>query len=285
MRTAFALLLLSALTASATAQSSDSVTVNSAGQILIDPATGQQRVVPPLLQPWQNETVRLRPPGKHRPRAVQETTPGTAATPPPAAVASAPAVRKPQPVRRVAVVAPPKPATPQQPAPQTPAPGGADDFSGLLSRSQTNVLSNQTASTPPPAPHRTVTAPAPKPPTRTASIERPNPAATAGKRRDMITFARGATDPSSGAIAAVRALAGTLNAALTDSASRIQLLAYAGQKGEKSSDTRRLSLRRAIVVRQLLIDDGVPAERIDVFALGGVEDNGPLDRVDVYVKS
>jgi hypothetical protein len=34
----------------------------------------------------------------------------------------------------------------------------------------------------------------------------------------------------------------------------------------------------------LLIDDGVPSERIDVRAMGGAID-GALDRVDVFVRS
>ena len=85
-------------------------------------------------------------------------------------------------------------------------------------------------------------------------------------------------------MSSVRTLAGSLANTLGDGSARVQLMAYAGQRGEKSSDTRRLSLKRALVVRQLLIDDGVPAERIDVFALGGVDDSGPLDRVDVLVK-
>jgi len=80
-------------------------------------------------------------------------------------------------------------------------------------------------------------------------------------------------------------LAGTLSAVIGDGSSRVQLMAYAGQRGEKSSDTRRMSLKRALVIRQLLIDDGVPSERIDVFALGGADDDGALDRVDVFVKS
>ena len=65
----------------------------------------------------------------------------------------------------------------------------------------------------------------------------------------------------------------------------MQLLAFGGPPGEKSSNTRRLSLKRALVVRQILIDDGVPSERIDVRALGGTDDDGPPDRVDVFLKS
>jgi len=60
--------------------------------------------------------------------------------------------------------------------------------------------------------------------------------------------------------------------------------AYGGTLGDKSSDARRLSLRRALTVRQLLIDNGVPSDRIDVRALGGAEQGMP-DRVDVFVKA
>jgi outer membrane protein OmpA-like peptidoglycan-associated protein len=298
MRIAPALMLFAALTASAAAQSTDSVTVNPVGgQVLIDPGTGQPRVLPPLLEPWQGEPVRLHPPRAHRARTT--SAPETTATPPPVAsispppmasepspVAAPPVVHKPKPAARVAVAPAPKPQAAPKPAPQQaarqPAPSITPDaIDSFITRSQTNVLSSASA-----APRPSEPAPKPaKPATRTASIERANPTATAGKRRDVITFAAGATDPSTTAVAAVRSLAGSLNAALNDSGSRVQLLAYAGAKGEKSSDTRRLSLKRALVVRQLLIDDGVPSERIDVFALGGVEDSGPLDRVDVYVKS
>ena len=83
----------------------------------------------------------------------------------------------------------------------------------------------------------------------------------------------------------VKLLAGNLNAALEAGAARIQIEAYGGAPGDKSSDARRLSLKRALAVRQLLIDDGVPSSRIDVRAMGGVDDKGPVDRVDVFVRA
>jgi hypothetical protein len=43
-------------------------------------------------------------------------------------------------------------------------------------------------------------------------------------------------------------------------------------------------LKRALAIRQALIDDGVEPGRIDVRAMGGA-DTGPSDRVDVYVKA
>ena len=101
----------------------------------------------------------------------------------------------------------------------------------------------------------------------------------------MILFAVGAADPAASALDAIKLLAGDLNSAMTKTSSRVQLIAYGGVGGDKSSDARRLSLKRALAIRQVLIDDGVPSERIDVRAMGGVDDGGPLDRVDVYVKA
>jgi outer membrane protein OmpA-like peptidoglycan-associated protein len=122
------------------------------------------------------------------------------------------------------------------------------------------------------------------PPARTLPPAR-NPEADSGSKRGAILFAPSATDPSSSALQSAKSLAGDLNAMLAGGAARVQLLAFGGQRGDKSSDTRRLSLKRALVVRQILIDNGVPSERIDVRAMGGTEDDGPLDRVDVFLKS
>jgi outer membrane protein OmpA-like peptidoglycan-associated protein len=295
MRTVPALTLLVAITSlsSAWAQS-DAVTVNpqagyGGGRVLYDPGTGQQRILPPLLQPWQNEPIRLRPPGSKRRAASAPKAPV-----PSDSVASVPETTAPvtRPRKRTAT-AEPRPSAPP-PTQQSAPTSGFSDFTDLISRTPTP---------PPPPPKKAVVAPPPKKapvmmetprivppvekPVQRASIEPPKPARThvsQGTPKDSISFAPNASDPSTSAVSAVRALAGTLNTALGDGNARVQLMAYAGQRGEKSSDTRRLSLKRALVVRQLLIDDGVPSERIDVFALGGAED-GPLDRVDVFVKS
>jgi outer membrane protein OmpA-like peptidoglycan-associated protein len=285
MRTIATLLLISTVAAPAVAQSSDSVTVNPAGaQVLIDPGTGQQRVVPELMQPWQVEPVQLQVPRKHRSRPAQTDAQMSSVpeTPPPAPVAH---TRHPARVASAPAQQQPAPSSTQQPTSSM----SLDEMGALVTQSRhAEPFPSPTASAPPP--RRVPVEPPPKPavakpPERVASIGRPNPKSLAGTRRDTITFAAGATDPSTTAVSDVRNLAGSLNAALSDSASRVQIMAYGGARGEKSSDTRRLSLKRALVIRQLLIDDGVPSERIDVFALGGVEDDGPLDRVDVYVKS
>jgi outer membrane protein OmpA-like peptidoglycan-associated protein len=112
----------------------------------------------------------------------------------------------------------------------------------------------------------------------------PPPAMAAGmKRQSSIPFAPGESSPAVADVAAVHGLAASLNAALNSGAAKVQLDAFGGPRGDKSSDSHRLSLKRALVIRELLIEDGVPAEKIDVRALGGVDDSGPADRVDIYV--
>jgi len=127
------------------------------------------------------------------------------------------------------------------------------------------------------------------PPTRTASATppvrtTPTPAAAAGlKRQTMIPFAAGATSLAPANVNAIHGLATALNAAVASGNARIHLDAFGGPRGDKSSDSRRLSLKRALIVRELLIEDGVPSEKIDVRALGGADDGGAPDRVDVLV--
>ena len=62
---------------------------------------------------------------------------------------------------------------------------------------------------------------------------------------------------------------------MTTPNARVELQAFGGNKGDKGSDARRLSLKRALAIRQVLIDDGVSPDRIDVRAMGGVDDTGP----------
>jgi outer membrane protein OmpA-like peptidoglycan-associated protein len=181
-------------------------------------------------------------------------------------------VQTPKPVAQA-----PKPAA----APKTSISGFGDVDLITGTGQQTQQAAPKSAiAAPPPKP----AAAAPKPAVKTASIEKPKVRTPTGNRKDSITFTAGASEPSGSAVASVRSLATSLSGAIGESG-RVQLMAYAGAKGEKTSDTRRLSLKRALVVRQLLIDDGIPSERIDVFALGGADDDGALDRVDVFVKS
>ncbi|MGC9952873.1 MAG: OmpA family protein [Rhizomicrobium sp.] len=219
-------------------------------QVLLYPGGQYMRVLPPLLQPGEpSGPIHLHMPARHRFARARS------------AIAAAPQAEA--------------PVTP-------PAPRAAtySDFGNVAVAQPKNPAPAPARSEPKPPPQRV--ARVEPPPTRTATR---NPETYGGAKRNVILFAPNASDPSVSALQTVKSLAGSVSAALTDGTSRVQLMAYGGQRGDKSSDTRRLSLKRALIVRQVLIDEGVPAERIDVRAMGGTDDDGPLDRVDVFLKS
>jgi outer membrane protein OmpA-like peptidoglycan-associated protein len=119
----------------------------------------------------------------------------------------------------------------------------------------------------------------------TTIVSAPSDSAKSGMtRRSEILFPRGDPDVSASTVDKMRSVAADLNTLLGAGAQRVQLDAYGGAPGDKSSDARRLSLKRALGIRQLLIEDGIPSEKIDVRALGGIDDNGAPDRVDVLVR-
>lgn len=68
-----------------------------------------------------------------------------------------------------------------------------------------------------------------------------------------------------------------------DRAIRLKLLAYAGAADQTASQSRRLSLSRALAVRSYLIDKGVRSVQFEVQAKGRKLEGGPPDRVDVIV--
>jgi outer membrane protein OmpA-like peptidoglycan-associated protein len=271
--------LIFALVAVAPAMAQDDSVIvggTGSGRTLIDPATGEPRYVPDLLQPWQNDAIKLRPLGTHRAKKAAPVASAPVLSEPTAAVTPPPKKK------RIAAAPPPETPKPVQPAAKSPVRGFAD----IDLITGTGTQAPQAAA---PAPKVVAAKPAPAvapvaKPAKTASLEKLRTRTSTGSRKDSITFASGASDPSGTAVSAIRSIAGSLSSAMGDNG-RIQLMAYAGGRGEKTSDTRRLSLKRALVIRQLLIDDGVPSERIDVFAMGGVDDDGPLDRVDVFLKS
>jgi len=222
------------------------------GGVLLYPGGEYSRTMPSLLYPGERGgPIRLHMPAPRR--AVAR------AAPRPEVAQAAPKPKpepptKSEPPRRVASAQPPPSRAPMS----GPTPFNAPDFS--------NVFGNA-----PPVPK---TAPA---------------GPTTGKenltKRSVILFAKDAPDPAAQALGALKFLAGDLNAAMSSPNARIELQAFGGAKGDKGSDARRLSLKRALSIRQVLIDDGVAADRIDVRAMGGVDDTGPTDRVDVYVKA
>jgi outer membrane protein OmpA-like peptidoglycan-associated protein len=96
-----------------------------------------------------------------------------------------------------------------------------------------------------------------------------------------VTFGSGRTDLNAATVAAVRGLAHT---AAGDS--NVNVTAYAAGTPDDPSSARRLSLSRALAVRAVLIEEGIPSVRIYVKALGAASPSiaeGPADRVDVAV--
>ncbi|HWC62552.1 MAG TPA: OmpA family protein [Rhizomicrobium sp.] len=303
------LLGLSALIASGPAWAGlpdgDEVSVNplpaSGGNTLLYPGGQYMRVVKPLLQPGESARdagpIRLHMPVHGAAGRAASAAPSPAKTAPPKrATAAAPPRR--------AVAAAPKPAASKpaasKPAPTkqtaSAAPSSGDSYTpsygifaappgaGLTTEPSLGEPKNESAPPKPQTAPRQQTAKAePPPPARPLMAqEPPTPGLT---KRSVILFSAGASDPAKKALDSIKFLAGDLNAAMVNQGSRVQLLAYGGEKGDKGSDARRLSLKRALAIRQVLIDDGVPSERIDVRAMGGADDGGPADRVDVFVKT
>jgi len=66
-----------------------------------------------------------------------------------------------------------------------------------------------------------------------------------------------------------------------NSQTRVLLRAFGGNAGDNSHEAHRVALRRGLAVRKYLMARGVPSICIDVNAMGGATDGGPLDRVDV----
>jgi len=255
----------------ATAQIRQDVTVNpnaTGTKVLLYPGGKYGRVQRALLQPGEpdpNAPIVLHMPRKHVVHRVaakpKPKTVAVAAAPPQQTVPLS-EIPKESAARLVmdeaAKPAPPAPAKPvakQAPPPKKPPPpADTDSATGFLSGDQ-----------PPAAP------------SRVASIE-----PGAAQARSSILFAPGAEEPPQSALETVRGLAPGLSTALWSGTAHVQLDAYGGAHGDKGSDARRLSLKRALIIRQLLIDDGIPSERIVVRALGGAS-SGALDRVDVFV--
>jgi outer membrane protein OmpA-like peptidoglycan-associated protein len=277
----------------------EDVTVNpsaSGSQILLYPGGKYGRVVHPLLQPgepYPNAPIHLHMPIHHTYRHLAR------AKSPRTKIETA-AFERPKPVRT-------------QPQSQD-----AMSFSELPSESASTLVApsrpalqkkpdappRRVAAVPPVKPQKTVSVPAAKPeepmsflsgsttsappaPSKSARVASVEPAPSSTRelsRHNSIAFAPGAEEPAPAVLDTVKAMAGDLNNALSNGSVRIQLEAYGGKQGDKSSDARRLSLKRALIIRQLLIDDGVPSERIDVRAMGGASD-GALDRVDIFVRA
>jgi outer membrane protein OmpA-like peptidoglycan-associated protein len=295
------LFLATPLSAMAQSYPDDSVTANiggaSGGGYVLYPGGQSGRYVGGLLQPGEKPgtIIHLHMPTHHRvttavvrkPRAPKVATAASAPAAPvyqggPSAMPEDSAGRLVS-DGGVAAAAPPpppaaKPVKPRRVA-STPPPAATAPAPAPADTSGTVPFSFDPSAAPAPAPTRT--ARATPPPAATG----PSPATQAGlKRQTVISFAAGDTSPAASDVNVIHGLAASLNSALSSGSAKVELEAYGGPRGDKSSDSRRLSLKRALVVRELLIEDGIPSEKIDVRAMGGA-DSGALDRVDVFLRA
>jgi outer membrane protein OmpA-like peptidoglycan-associated protein len=184
-------------------------------------------------------------------------------------------------------VVPPPPAAPvAAPVPATPAPAPAP---------ATPVAAPAPAAPPPPvapaaAPAPATPAPAPVQEARAEPASPPaaKPAATAPvviRKGDTLSvlFAPDSAALPDGAKPDLSNLVKRLDA---DPSLNLQLMAYAQGSELEVSKARRLSLSRALDVREFLMGQGVRSTRIDVRALGNkLEGGGPADRVDAVLVS
>ncbi len=99
-------------------------------------------------------------------------------------------------------------------------------------------------------------------------------------RSYRLAFASGRSKLDGASTALLDEIAG---GAKTDRSIRLKLLAYADAAGQTASQSRRLSLARALAVRAYLIDGGVRSVQFEVHANGKELEGGPPDRVDVIV--
>jgi outer membrane protein OmpA-like peptidoglycan-associated protein len=123
--------------------------------------------------------------------------------------------------------------------------------------------------------------PAPKSQPQTAALPPARTAPTAAAASTAtLAFAPDSADLSDDA---KQAIAGVIQKLGQSPDARVKLSAYAAGTPETISQTRRLSLSRALAVRSYLIDQGVKSTRIDVLALGNQASSGSADRVDLAV--
>ena len=233
------------------------------------------------------------PPKQPLPEAPKPAAPKTAAPKP--APASAPA--KPSLTAEMQAKPPAKTAKAEAPAVSgSIAPAPRPETARMPAPSAPQAPAATPAVAPPPPPPPSLPTPSVAAPSA-PKVETPAPAAAQPKAVQQaarttgtpkaggpggpdirLTFASGSAELSEAAKQDLRSLAKGL---AQDSASRVQLLAYAADTGDGASRARRLSLSRALAVRAFLINEGIRSTRMDVRALGSNAGDGPADRVDV----
>ncbi len=243
-----------------------------------------RKAVRPASPPISNRVVRRaptikQPPVARKPRTLTPPPPRIAATQPrkimtPSVAKLDPAPSKapgPPPLPPVSTAAKPKQIA-RTVAPPPPAPPNAAMQPPPATR---KVVKSRTS-----AARRVPKAePARAKPKQVASLSKSTASVRSGSLR-RIEFPPGSAKLSNKAALGLKNVAAALS---NDTGLRIQLLAYAGRNNDSASQSRRLSLSRALAARSKLIDQGVRSTRIDVRALGNKSAGGPADRIDIIV--
>jgi outer membrane protein OmpA-like peptidoglycan-associated protein len=199
-----------------------------------------------------------------------------AAGPAPATRASAETATPPAVAAPSVAPAPSTPAAPTPPAPVAQAApmstASALPASAPAASAPTTAGEKMAAIAPPPT-----AAPSPA----VANAAAPAPMASVGDRTVRMQFAAGAEEVPEAAKAGLDDLVQKL---ATNEQARLQLVAYAAGGPNEANEARRLSLRRAVAVRNYLRDKGIASSRMDVRALGNRnEGSAPADRVDIVM--
>jgi outer membrane protein OmpA-like peptidoglycan-associated protein len=95
-----------------------------------------------------------------------------------------------------------------------------------------------------------------------------------------VLFPRGSGNIADNVLVTLDKLANVLSA---NPDVRIALTAYADNTGSTPRDARKLSLTRALAVRDYLVSKGIAESRVDIHAEGSNTASGYIDRVDVKV--
>jgi outer membrane protein OmpA-like peptidoglycan-associated protein len=167
----------------------------------------------------------------------------------------------------------PAPA-PQRSRPIPPPPGQPGDTVSAIEALPSNATDATAAAAPTPVP-------APGAHQQTASLPAPIPRTATTAAADAtyhLEFAPKSTDLPDATAGTLQRLAAVMT---KDPVLRLKFSAYASGSTDDPVAARRLSLQRALKLRQALVALGISSLRVDILALGLNTTESPADRIDI----
>ena len=256
--------------------SGNTVTASATRVADAQPAAGRVRAEPPTTSPsTTNASTVAELPGRaatSQPPASPVQLPVWGAPPPRPATVATPTAAAP-------LAAAPAPGIPATPAPKAPPQVAA------APRPASQTITDRLAAQPLPEPGATPVAGAPAligqalaSPTFRAAIPAPPPRGASAAR---LSFARGSSDLPENIGPTLAGLADRLR---SDPSLHLAVVAFAQNSGSDDGDARRISLNRAVAVRNYLISQRVSLGQLDMKAQGDRFATGePGDRVDLIM--